>query len=132
MIVEGQVHGGLAQGIGQALMENCVYDDATGQLLTGTFMDYAMPRADDLPMFKRRDRQGHAVHAQPARREGLRRGRRDRLAAGRHQRDLTDALGVKDVAMPATPHTVWQAMQRDAEPRRTRARAGLAERGAAA
>ncbi len=50
MIVSGQVHGGLAQGLGQALMENCAYDE-NGQLLTGSFMDYAMPRADDLPMF---------------------------------------------------------------------------------
>ena len=50
MIVEGQVHGGLAQGIGQALRENCVYN-ADGQLLSASFMDYAMPRADDLPMF---------------------------------------------------------------------------------
>jgi carbon-monoxide dehydrogenase large subunit len=52
MIVEGQVHGGLVQGIGQALLENCVYDKETGQLLTGSFMDYAMPRADDFPEFK--------------------------------------------------------------------------------
>ena len=50
MIVEGQVHGGLAQGIGQALLENAVYD-SSGQLLTASFMDYAMPRADDLPSF---------------------------------------------------------------------------------
>lgn len=50
MIVEGQVHGGLAQGIGQALLERCVYDDQ-GQLLTGSYMDYCMPRADDLPSF---------------------------------------------------------------------------------
>ncbi|WP_299627089.1 xanthine dehydrogenase family protein molybdopterin-binding subunit [uncultured Tateyamaria sp.] len=50
MIVTGQVHGGLAQGIGQALLENCAYDD-NGQLLSGSYMDYAMPRADDLPMF---------------------------------------------------------------------------------
>ncbi|WP_372575105.1 xanthine dehydrogenase family protein molybdopterin-binding subunit [Ruegeria jejuensis] len=49
MIVEGQVHGGLAQGIGQAMMENCVYDE-NGQLLSGSFMDYTMPRADDMPM----------------------------------------------------------------------------------
>src|SRR5947208_11739696 len=52
MIVEGQVHGGLAQGIGQALLEACVYDNESGQLLTGSYMDYAMPRADDLPSFK--------------------------------------------------------------------------------
>ncbi|SIO14425.1 xanthine dehydrogenase family protein molybdopterin-binding subunit [Vannielia litorea] len=51
MIVEGQVHGGLAQGIGQALLENCVYD-SDGQLLSGSYMDYAMPRAADLPSFK--------------------------------------------------------------------------------
>ncbi|CUH80518.1 Carbon monoxide dehydrogenase large chain [Tritonibacter multivorans] len=50
MIVDGQVHGGIGQGIGQALMENCVYDD-TGQLLSASFMDYAMPRADDLPFY---------------------------------------------------------------------------------
>ena len=49
MIVEGQVQGGVAQGIGQALMEHCVFDES-GQLLTGTYMDYAMPRATDLPM----------------------------------------------------------------------------------
>src|SRR3989304_7053447 len=52
MIVEGQVHGGVAQGIGQALIENCVYDRESGQLLTGSYMDYTMPRADDLPSFK--------------------------------------------------------------------------------
>ena len=51
MIVEGQVHGGLAQGIGQALIENCVYDDS-GQLLTGSYMDYCMPRADNVPSFQ--------------------------------------------------------------------------------
>ena len=62
MIVEGQVHGGVAQGIGQALLENCVYDARRGQLLTGSYMDYAMPRADDFPSFKVDDDQ-HAVHA---------------------------------------------------------------------
>src|SRR5207245_2940278 len=51
MIVAGQVHGGLAQGIGQAVLEGCVYDKETGQLLTGSYNDYAMPRADDLPNF---------------------------------------------------------------------------------
>ena len=52
MIVEGQVHGGVAQGLGQALLEQCVYDAESGQLLTGSYMDYAMPRADDMPSFK--------------------------------------------------------------------------------
>ena len=49
MIVEGQLHGGIVQGVGQALFENCVYDDVSGQLLSGSFMDYCMPRADHLP-----------------------------------------------------------------------------------
>src|SRR6185295_17607658 len=49
MIVEGQVHGGIVQGVGQALTEGCVYDNASGQLVTGSFMDYAMPRADLVP-----------------------------------------------------------------------------------
>ena len=66
MIVEGQVQGGVAQGIGQALLENAVYD-AAGQLLSGSFMDYTMPRADDLPNITVAHRE-HAVHAQPARR----------------------------------------------------------------
>ncbi len=86
MIVAGQVHGGLAQGIGQALLEGCVYDKATGQLLTGSYMDYAMPRADNLPILCAVDPR-HAVHPQPARRQRLRRGRRDRRAGGDHQRD---------------------------------------------
>src|SRR5439155_776764 len=52
MIVEGQVHGGLCQGIGQAMLEHCIYDSESGQLLTGSLMDYALPRADDVPSFK--------------------------------------------------------------------------------
>src|SRR6185437_8802531 len=51
MMLEGQVHGGVVQGIGQALLEGAVYDEESGQLLTGSFMDYTMPRADDLPFF---------------------------------------------------------------------------------
>ena len=85
MIVEGQVHGGIAQGLGQAMMEACAYDPQSGQLVTGSYMDYAMPRAMDIPSFKVATTE-HAVQPQPARRQGLRRGRRDRLAAGLHQR----------------------------------------------
>ena len=51
LIIHGQVHGGIAQGVGQALLEQCFYDAGTGQLLSGSFMDYAMPRADDFPFF---------------------------------------------------------------------------------
>ena len=95
MIVEGQVHGGLAQGIGQALLEGCVYDKETGQLLTGSYNDYAMPRADDLPSFKLVD-QRDPVHAQPARRQGLRRSRGDRRAGGDHQRPRRCAEAARD------------------------------------
>src|SRR5258708_11362627 len=62
MIVEGQVHGGVAQGIGQALLEGCVYDRETGQLLTATYMDYAMPRAADLPNFQVENRVTPCTH----------------------------------------------------------------------
>ena len=80
MLVEGQAHGGIAQGIGQALMERTVYD-GEGQLLTGSFTDYQLPRAADLPMIRFGD---HPVarHDQPAGRQRLRRGRLCRLVAG--------------------------------------------------
>ena len=60
MIVEGQTHGSIVQGLGQAMMENAVYDKSGGQLVTGSFMDYAMPRADDVPLFK------DSIHSVPA------------------------------------------------------------------
>ena len=85
MIVEGQVHGGLAQGIGQALLEGAVYDSSAASSLTASFMDYTMPRADDLPSFKL-SHTHDAVSGQPARRQGLRRGRRDRRIGRSHQR----------------------------------------------
>ena len=85
MIVEGQVHGGIVQGIGQALAEGCVYDKESGQLLTGSYMDYQMPRAADVPSFKL-DFTCTPVPEQPARHEGLRRGRRHRLSGGGDER----------------------------------------------
>ena len=90
MIVEGQVHGGVVQGIGQALWEEAVYDD-DGQLLTGSLMDYAMPRADVLPdieVLLDRD----AVAASSARREGHRRSRHDRVDVPRCYNAVIDAL----------------------------------------
>ena len=124
MIVEGQVHGGLAQGIGQALLEGCVYDKETGQLLTGSYNDYAMPRADDLPWFRAVD-QCDAVHAQPARRQRLRRGRGDRRAGGDHQRDRRRAEAARRAASrhagdareavahhPAAPHAARRGIGR--------------------
>ena len=84
MIVDGQLHGGIAQGVGQALWEGAIYSD-DGQLLTGSMLDYALPRASWLPELRaRRDR--HPVAGQPDRREGRRRGRRDRQHGGRRER----------------------------------------------
>ena len=85
MIVEGQLHGGIAQGVGQALFENCVYDDDSGQLLSGSFMDYCMPRADNMPNMKIVTQSTLCTHT-PLGREGMRRGRHHRLARGRDQR----------------------------------------------
>ena len=85
MIVEGQVHGGVGQGIGQALCENTIYDE-NGQLLTGSYMDYAMPRAEDVPFYNvDYSCQTPCTH-NPLGREGLRRGRGHRLAPGGGQR----------------------------------------------
>ena len=84
-----------------------------GQLLTGSYMDYAMPRADDLPSFKV-GTHGHAVHAQSARRQGLRRSGRDRRAGGADERGASTRsrrAGVTHIDMPASPHRVWQALQ---------------------
>ena len=112
MIVEGQVHGGLVQGIGQALMEHCVYDRETGQLVTGSFMDYTMPRADDVPDF----RLGHVVTPCTTNPLGTK-GCGEAGAIGSPPAvinavlDALAPLGVKDLDMPATPHRVWQAIQ---------------------
>ncbi|MCW5255764.1 xanthine dehydrogenase family protein molybdopterin-binding subunit [Verminephrobacter aporrectodeae subsp. tuberculatae] len=112
MIVEGQVHGGLAQGIGQALLENCVYDRETGQLLSGSFMDYAMPRADDFPLFKL----GHVCTPcthNPLGTKGC--GEAGAIGAPpaviNAVLDALRPLGVRDFDMPASPHRVWQAIQ---------------------
>ena len=112
MIVEGQVHGGLVQGIGQALLENCVYDRETGQLLTGSFMDYAMPRADDVPSF----RIGHVCTPCTTNPLGTK-GCGEAGAIGSPPAvinavlDALRPLGVQELDMPASPHRVWQAIQ---------------------
>ncbi|MGC4397497.1 xanthine dehydrogenase family protein molybdopterin-binding subunit [Hydrogenophaga sp. T2] len=112
MIVEGQVHGGLVQGIGQAMLEHCVYDRETGQLVTGSFMDYTMPRADDVPSFTI----GHVCTPCTTNPLGTK-GCGEAGAIGSPPaviNALLDALaplGVKEFDMPATPHRVWQAIQ---------------------
>ena len=111
MIVEGQVHGGLAQGIGQALMEHGVYDPESGQLLSGSYMDYAMPRADDLPSFTVETAKGTPCTHNPL---GVK-GCGEAGAIGSPPAVINavcNAIGVKDVPMPATSAVVWQAMQR--------------------
>jgi carbon-monoxide dehydrogenase large subunit len=112
MIVEGQVHGGLVQGIGQALMEHCVYDRETGQLVTGSFMDYAMPRADDFPNFTI----GHVCTPCTTNPLGTK-GCGEAGAIGSPPAvmnavlDALAPLGVKDLDMPASPNRVWTAIQ---------------------
>src|SRR5712664_2879019 len=111
MIVEGQVHGGLAQGIGQALTEGCRYDD-TGQLITGSFSDYAIPRAGDVPLFKLDTRETPCTH-NPLGVKGC--GEAGAIGApAAVMNAITDALGVKDVPMPATAQTVWRSLQKKA------------------
>ncbi|MGZ5180598.1 MAG: xanthine dehydrogenase family protein molybdopterin-binding subunit [Ramlibacter sp.] len=111
MIVEGQVHGGLAQGIGQALMENCVYDKETGQLLTGSMMDYAMPRAMDIPSFTLGTVCTPCTH-NPLGTKGC--GEAGAIgsppAVMNAVLDALRDLGVKDLDMPASSDRVWEAI----------------------
>jgi carbon-monoxide dehydrogenase large subunit len=107
MIVEGQVHGGLAQGIGQALLEHAVYDE-NGQPVTASFMDYAMPRADDLPSFKL----SHTTTLCPGNPLGVK-GCGEAGAIGSSAaviNAITDAIGHNKLEMPATPDRVWHAI----------------------
>jgi len=111
MIVEGQVHGGIAQGVGQALLEGAVYD-ASGQLVTASYMDYCMPRAIDLPSFQ----VGMTVTPCPSNPLGIKGcGEAGAIAAPAAVINaVTDALGHEDIAMPATPQAVWRAAQKSA------------------
>ncbi len=108
LIVEGQVHGGVAQGIGQALLERAVYD-SSGQLLTASFMDYCMPRADDLPSFNVA-MTNTPCPSNPLGIKGC--GEAGAIAAPAALINaITDALGHENIAMPATPQAVWRAAQ---------------------
>jgi carbon-monoxide dehydrogenase large subunit len=109
MIVEGQVHGGLAQGIGQAMAERTVYEE--GQLLSGSFMDYPLPRATDLPQFFSETDQSQPCTHNPLGAKGC--GESGAIGApAAVMSALLDALGIADLEMPATPHRVWQAIMR--------------------
>jgi aerobic carbon-monoxide dehydrogenase large subunit len=108
MIVEGQVHGGIAQGIGQAMLEGVVYDK-NGQLLTASYMDYTMPRADDLPNFH----VDHTTTPCPSNPLGIKGcGEAGAIASPAALINaITDALGHENITMPATPQAVWKAAQ---------------------
>jgi len=111
MIVEGQVHGGIAQGVGQALLEGAVYDKG-GQLLTASFMDYTMPRAADLPSYKVA-MTNTPCPSNPLGVKGC--GEAGAIAApAAVMNAITDALGHEEIDMPATPQAVWRAAQKPA------------------
>jgi carbon-monoxide dehydrogenase large subunit len=112
LILHGQVHGGIAQGVGQALLEHAHYDPESGQLLAGSFMDYAMPRASDLVNYitelSEVPSSTHPLGIRP----GGEGGTVPALAVTINA--IVDALwelGVRHVEMPATPQKVWQTIQ---------------------
>lgn len=111
MIVDGQIHGGVAQGIGQALLEEVVYDEA-GQMINGSYMDYALPRADDLPFFET----SNTVTPCPHNPLGVK-GAGEAGTIGSTPAVVNAVvnalahLGVTDIQMPLTPQRVWKAMR---------------------
>jgi aerobic carbon-monoxide dehydrogenase large subunit len=112
LLLEGQVHGGIVQGLGQALLEHTVYDEDSGQLLTGSFSDYALPRADDLPSFSFSTR-NVPCKANPLGIKGA--GEAGAIGAPPAVINaIVDALnrkaGIRHIDMPATPYRVWQAL----------------------
>ena len=112
LILHGQTHGGIAQGVGQALLEECHYDPKTGQVLAASFMDYAMPRAGTFPFLKTALSEVPA----PTNRLGVRSGGEGGTtpALGAVINAIVDALaefGVRHIEMPATPERVWRAIQ---------------------
>jgi len=115
MLVKGQIHGGIVQGLGQGLFEILAYDSGTSQLLSGSFMDYAMPRADDLPFF---DVDSHEVPTKvnPLGAKGV--GEAGTVGAMpallNAVNDALAPLGVRHLDMPVTPERVWRAI-RDAK-----------------
>jgi aerobic carbon-monoxide dehydrogenase large subunit len=119
LIIHGQTHGGIAQGIGQALLEQCFYDAETGQPLSGSFMDYAMPRADVLPFYTTEISEvpstTHPLGIRPAGEGGT------TPALGVVINAIVDALaefGVEHMEMPATPERIWRAIH--GKPQRSR------------
>ena len=117
MILHGQTHGGIAQGVGQALLEECHYDRQSGQLLAASFMDYAMPRADTFPFLKTALSEVPA----PTNRLGVRSGGEGGTTPAlgrRRQRDRGRALRIRrpHIETPATPERVWRAIREARRP----------------
>jgi carbon-monoxide dehydrogenase large subunit len=112
MIVHGQTHGGIAQGVGQAMWERCYVDPSSGQPLTGSFMDYGMPHAHTLPSFKTEIVEVLSPTNPLGIKAGGEGGTTPALAV--IVSAMVDALrdyGIRDIQMPATPYTIWQAIQ---------------------
>jgi carbon-monoxide dehydrogenase large subunit len=112
LLIHGQSHGGIAQGIGQALWESCVYDPRSGQLLSGSFLDYAMPRADLLPAFDIEISEVPSTTNPLGMRGGSEGGITPGLAAVTNA--IVDALaqfGVEHIELPATPERVWKTIR---------------------
>jgi carbon-monoxide dehydrogenase large subunit len=113
MIVEGQIHGGLAQGLGQAMREHCVYDPANGQLLSASFLDYGIPRADDLPDIVSECDESQPCTHNPLGAKGC--GEAGTIGApAAIVSAVLDALrpvGVTDIAMPLTAERIWRAIR---------------------
>jgi aerobic carbon-monoxide dehydrogenase large subunit len=116
MVVEGQVHGGLAQGIGQVLLEHTAVDPQSGQVLAGSFMDYALPRADDLPRFHTETDESQPYPLNPLGAKGC--GESGTIGApAAIMNAVLDALrqfGIEHVDMPLTPRRVWEVLHRRA------------------
>jgi carbon-monoxide dehydrogenase large subunit len=108
------VHGGIAQGVGQALLESAVYDPDSGQLVTGSYQDYTMPRADDLPSFRVGMTETPCPH-NPVGAKGC--GEAGAIAApAALMNAITDALGTEEIQMPATREKVWRLAQQRLAP----------------
>ena len=109
MIIHGQTHGGIVAGVGQALMERIAYDPESGQLLSASFMDYCMPRADQFPFFSTEISEVPATTNPLGLRGGGEGGTTPSLATVANA--LCDALGIEHIELPATPERVWRAIR---------------------
>jgi carbon-monoxide dehydrogenase large subunit len=109
LILHGQTHGGIAAGVGQALWEHCRYDMQSGQLLSASFMDYALPRADQLPFFETEISEVPSTTHPLGMRGGGEGGTTPALAAVANA--ICHALDIEHIELPATPERVWRAIK---------------------